>query len=168
MRRCTVLLKHTIHAVVLLQLGYEKVLQHVQVRSWSNCFLAKYEWPIQFIATYPAPDMDFRTNSFQLIGDMRIFSSPYDCTDITLSNLANDNTHLAFCLAVNGILFIQTFLSNFFCFLMRYQTPVFFFYIIFSPKTILYHSYRKFYSDFILCLPKRITLYIKVIIFYKT
>ena len=44
MRRCTVLLKHNIHAVVLLQLGYEKVLQHVQVRSWSNCFLPKYDY----------------------------------------------------------------------------------------------------------------------------
>ena len=34
---------------------------------------------MQFIATYPAPDIDFRTNPFQLVGDMRILSSPYDC-----------------------------------------------------------------------------------------
>ena len=79
MRRCTVLFKHNIHAVVLLQLGYEKVLQLVHLRSSSNCFLPKHEWPIQFMATYPAPDIDFRTNPFQLVGDMQIFSSPYDC-----------------------------------------------------------------------------------------
>ena len=42
----------------------------------TQCATLEHPW---FIATYPAPDIDFRTNPFQLVGDMRIFSSPYDC-----------------------------------------------------------------------------------------